>query len=112
MRRIEFQNMVPVDGDRFSVTDDAIVDFCLRPDGQIDQEANAADEINDELCVENGSITKGLFKRLVEVSAWMLGLQPQQCVKRIRFAKDSAIFACCHHSEWRLSFGPFWEKNS
>lgn len=54
----------PVDGDSFCVSDDAIVEFCAQHDVQIDQEEKQLEAL--ALC--NGSFTKDLFKRLVEVS--------------------------------------------
>lgn len=63
--------MWPVDGGSFHVTDDAIVNFCLEEDVQIDrQEEDAAPKRRPhaELHVDNGIFTKNLFKRLIEVS--------------------------------------------
>lgn len=50
----------PEDGDRFCVTDDAVVEFCER---QIEQEGQQL----EELCLDHGSFSKDLFKRLIQV---------------------------------------------
>lgn len=63
VRRTKVWDMVPVDGDRFDVTDDALVERCLQEDAHADEEDMEKVEF---LC--KGSFTKDLFKRLVEVS--------------------------------------------
>ncbi|KAH7710431.1 hypothetical protein AAVH_22281 [Aphelenchoides avenae] len=69
VRHIKFQNLVPVDGGSFAVTDDAIVAFCVQPDVPTSQEGDAVQKgrLHGELVVSNGSCTKDLFKRLVEL---------------------------------------------
>ncbi|KAH7723001.1 hypothetical protein AAVH_09473 [Aphelenchoides avenae] len=50
--------MEPVDGGRFAVTDDAIVEFCVQPDVQTDQEGDASKQKYGELKVYKGKFTK------------------------------------------------------
>ncbi|KAH7723030.1 hypothetical protein AAVH_09503 [Aphelenchoides avenae] len=66
LRCATFHNeLVPVDGGRFVVTDDAVADFCVQSDEHIAPER----VLCGELVLHNGSFTKDLFKRLVEASA-------------------------------------------
>lgn len=69
VRQIVFQNMVPLDGVSFHATDDAIIDFCVQEDvPTFDQEDTCPLRLHQELVVCNGTFTKGLFKRLVQVN--------------------------------------------
>lgn len=65
VRRTSFPWVAPVDGDRFHVTDDAVVEFCMQPDVQASEEEG---ESYWDLVVYKGNFSKNLFKRLVEVS--------------------------------------------
>ncbi|KAH7698818.1 hypothetical protein AAVH_34084 [Aphelenchoides avenae] len=77
VRRIKFQNLVPVDGGSFAVTDHVIVDFCTQPDVQGQEEdAVSTRKLCGELVVSNGSFTKNLFKRLVEASDASMRTKP------------------------------------
>ncbi|KAH7708158.1 hypothetical protein AAVH_24586 [Aphelenchoides avenae] len=60
-----FDSVVPLDGGKFAVTDDAVIDFCMQSDVHVGQEE---DEPLGELVLDKGNFTKDLFKRLVEVS--------------------------------------------
>ncbi|KAH7704709.1 hypothetical protein AAVH_28094 [Aphelenchoides avenae] len=62
----------PVDGDRFYVTDDAVVEFGVQQDAQLDQEG----EELEKLTVRHGGFTKDLFKRLVEASSMSKRTRP------------------------------------
>ncbi|KAH7697353.1 hypothetical protein AAVH_35565 [Aphelenchoides avenae] len=73
MQEIFLQNLVPVDGGKFPVTDDALVDFCLQEDVPIGKEAVEPESLT---VVANGSFTKDLFKRLVEASSVSARAQP------------------------------------
>ncbi|KAH7696305.1 hypothetical protein AAVH_36625 [Aphelenchoides avenae] len=75
MRETLFQDLVPVDGDSFCVTDDALVDFCLQDDVPVGQGGDAA-RMCLELEVNNGSFTKNLFKRLVDANSVSTSPQP------------------------------------
>lgn len=87
MRETLFQDLVPVDGDSFCVTDDALVDFCLQDDVPVGQGGDAA-RMCLELEVNNGSFTKNLFKRLVDVSGQChAGEERVQCVRAHRRQK-------------------------
>ncbi|KAH7708156.1 hypothetical protein AAVH_24584 [Aphelenchoides avenae] len=98
VRRATFTNRAPMDGSRFCVTDDAIIDFCAQPDVQISQEGYAQFK---ELHLYNGSFTKNLFKRLVEASALSTHTQRLQiCVSPIRF-KDEDLRDFAQHLSYR-----------
>ncbi|KAH7714714.1 hypothetical protein AAVH_17913 [Aphelenchoides avenae] len=59
VRRASFQNLVPVDGDSFCVTDDAVVDFCMQQDVCVGEEEDAPKPGPvGELVLHNGSFTK------------------------------------------------------
>ncbi|KAH7719611.1 hypothetical protein AAVH_12966 [Aphelenchoides avenae] len=53
-----------MDRGNFCVTDDAVVEFCMREDDEVAQEGNDPLVYPD---FRNGSFTKGLFKRVVQV---------------------------------------------
>jgi hypothetical protein len=72
VQRIEFPREQPVGGDRFALTDDAVVDFCVQQDVAQHDEEQDEDEQGAEvpyaaLTVRHGRFTTNLFKRLVEV---------------------------------------------
>ncbi|KAH7723031.1 hypothetical protein AAVH_09504 [Aphelenchoides avenae] len=77
MREIFFQNLMPVDGGNFPLTDDALVDFCMQEDIPIDQGAVESERL---FVVANGIFTKDLFKRLVEASSVSTRKQPFRIV--------------------------------
>ncbi|KAH7714708.1 hypothetical protein AAVH_17907 [Aphelenchoides avenae] len=71
--------LAPVDGGRFGVSDDAIVDFCVQEDPPAGQEGEDAPRPYDpfgDLIVCNGNFTKDLIKRLVEASAVSMRRKP------------------------------------
>ncbi|KAH7702813.1 hypothetical protein AAVH_30023 [Aphelenchoides avenae] len=86
MREIFFQNLVPVDGGNFAVTDDALVDFCLQEDVPIGQGGVVPEML---AMAANGSFTKDLFKRLVEASSVSTRTRPFRIiVETQRFAEE------------------------
>lgn len=67
VRFMRFLSLVPVDGRRFPVSDDAIVEFLVQQDAESGEDGDEAQPWDGELQVSNGSFTKNLFKRLLEV---------------------------------------------
>ncbi|KAH7708161.1 hypothetical protein AAVH_24589 [Aphelenchoides avenae] len=77
VRRALFQNVVPVDGESFCVTDDAVVGFRMQQDVCVGEEEDAPKQGPlGELVLHNGSFTKDLFKRLVEANTSSTRTQP------------------------------------
>lgn len=88
LRRASLPKSNPVDGDRFIVTDDGIIDFCMQPDEPAGQGVDEQKPYT-ELLVSNGSFSKDIFKRMVEVSARCCRTRgnchaPTVCPKRYR----------------------------
>ncbi|KAH7710830.1 hypothetical protein AAVH_21884 [Aphelenchoides avenae] len=81
----------PVDGNSFCVTDDAIVNFFVQRDAQLDEERGQ----REELTVYRGSFTKDLFKRLVEANPVSMRTRPLRItVSALRFEdKDLRDYA-------------------
>lgn len=69
VRRVLFPDAEPMGGGSFSVTDDAIVNFCVQADEPVEQYDEDDGNPYAKLSVSNGTFSKDLFKRLVEVSA-------------------------------------------
>ncbi|KAH7723017.1 hypothetical protein AAVH_09489 [Aphelenchoides avenae] len=95
MRNVMFSSAVPVDGRKYSVTDDAVVDFCMQDDVSTSQQRDAPKRLlYGELIMRHGSFTKGLFKRLVEASTVSVRTQPIRIdVSPLRFGwKDLPEF--------------------
>ncbi|KAH7702672.1 hypothetical protein AAVH_30170 [Aphelenchoides avenae] len=100
VRFASFPKEVPVDGGRFCVTDDAIVELCVQQNIQNRQEEEGP-VAKLELSLYNGSFTKDLFKRLVEASTASMRTQPLQIVVSPARVKDEDLRAFAQHLSYR-----------
>ncbi|KAH7722966.1 hypothetical protein AAVH_09436 [Aphelenchoides avenae] len=75
LRYTFLRELEPIDGDVFCVTNDLVVDFCMQQDVQVIEAPSDSPPASPsrriphaELNLKDGTFTKDLFKRLVEVS--------------------------------------------
>ncbi|KAH7723016.1 hypothetical protein AAVH_09488 [Aphelenchoides avenae] len=95
VRRTKFHNFVPVDSDSFAVTDDALVDLCVRSDAQVGRKGFYAPV--DELALHGGRFTKNLFKRLVEASSVSRRTRPLRIIVSPSPVEQKDLRDFAHH---------------
>ncbi|KAH7708165.1 hypothetical protein AAVH_24593 [Aphelenchoides avenae] len=73
--------LTPVDGAKYAVTDDPVVEFCVQEDVPVGEDGVASIQRSfGELFLPNGRFTKDLFKRLIEASSVSKRTKPLRIV--------------------------------